>query len=188
MCVCVCVCVCVCIYIYIHIWSLQGCTHGIWKFPGIYLVFAGLHPWHMEVPRLGAELKLQLLAYTTAHSNAGCLTYWARPGIEPVSLWILVRFATTEPWRELPSTQFLSRTQLSFMTWSWSLLLSISHGWLKKTHMLGNRRENFKSGNNHHVNANTRSFVWLECGCLQRHTVPGDELLDGSFSSTRIPP
>ena len=27
-------------------------------------VFLGLHPRHMEVPRLGAELELQLLAYT----------------------------------------------------------------------------------------------------------------------------
>ena len=29
-------------------------------------VFLGLHPWHMEVPRLGVKLELQLLAYTTA--------------------------------------------------------------------------------------------------------------------------
>ena len=28
--------------------------------------FLGLHLWHMEVPRLGAELELQLPAYTTA--------------------------------------------------------------------------------------------------------------------------
>ena len=28
--------------------------------------FLGLHPWHMEDPRLGAELELQLLTYTTA--------------------------------------------------------------------------------------------------------------------------
>ena len=28
--------------------------------------FLGLHPWHMEVPRLGIELELQLPAYTTA--------------------------------------------------------------------------------------------------------------------------
>ena len=28
--------------------------------------FLGLHPKHMEVPRLGAESELQLLAYTTA--------------------------------------------------------------------------------------------------------------------------
>ena len=32
----------------------------------IYLVFLGPHLWHMEVPRLGAESELQLLAYTTA--------------------------------------------------------------------------------------------------------------------------
>ena len=31
------------------------------------------------------------VTYTTAHSDAGSLTYWARPGIEPVSSWMLVR-------------------------------------------------------------------------------------------------
>ena len=29
-------------------------------------VFLGPHPWHMEVPRLGVYLELQLLAYATA--------------------------------------------------------------------------------------------------------------------------
>ena len=29
-------------------------------------VFLGPHPWHIEVPRLGVELELQPLAYTTA--------------------------------------------------------------------------------------------------------------------------
>ena len=33
----------------------------------------------------GVELELYPLAYTTAHSNAGSLTHWVRPGIEPVS-------------------------------------------------------------------------------------------------------
>ena len=62
----------------------------------------GLHLQHMEVPRLGAELELQLPAYTTAtatwdlshawdccaaHGNAGSLTHWVRSGIEPVSSW-----------------------------------------------------------------------------------------------------
>jgi len=31
-----------------------------------FLVFLGPHLWHMEVPRLGVESELQLLAYTTA--------------------------------------------------------------------------------------------------------------------------
>ena len=66
-------------------------------------VFFFLLP-HMEVPRLEVELEPQLLAYTTAHSNAGSLIHWARAGIEPETSWILVRFVTTEPQREhLPS-------------------------------------------------------------------------------------
>ena len=61
----------------------------------------------MELLRLGVELELQLLVYTTGtatqdpscpatyttgHGNAGSLTHWARPGIELMSSWILVRF------------------------------------------------------------------------------------------------
>ena len=30
----------------------------------LFLSFLGLHLWHMEVPRLGVKLELQLLAYT----------------------------------------------------------------------------------------------------------------------------
>ena len=40
--------------------------------------------------------------YATAHGNAGCLTHWARPGIEPASSWILVGFFTAKPQQELP--------------------------------------------------------------------------------------
>ena len=32
------------------------------------------------------------LAYSTAHGNAGSLTHWARPGIEPATSWFLVGF------------------------------------------------------------------------------------------------
>ena len=32
-------------------------------------------------------------SYTTAHSHAWSLIHWARPGIKPVSLWMLVGFA-----------------------------------------------------------------------------------------------
>ena len=32
----------------------------------IVLAFLRMNQWHMEVPRLGVELELQLLAYTTA--------------------------------------------------------------------------------------------------------------------------
>ena len=29
-------------------------------------VFLGPHPWHVDIPRLGVELELQMLAYATA--------------------------------------------------------------------------------------------------------------------------
>ena len=81
----------------------------------IYLFF-GLPPWDMEVPRLGVELELQPLAYTTAtaaldpshsatytrvHHKAGSLTHWVGRGIEPASSRILVRFVSAEPLWEL---------------------------------------------------------------------------------------
>ena len=57
-----------------------------------YLVFLGPHLRHRDVPRLGVQSELQLLAYTTPHGNSGSLTQWARPGIEPRSSWMLVGF------------------------------------------------------------------------------------------------
>ena len=71
-----------------------------------------LHLWHIEVSRVGVEWNLHLLAYapatatatavldqshiwiyTEACGNAGSLTHWPRPGIEPGSSrrlhWVL---------------------------------------------------------------------------------------------------
>ena len=68
----------------------------------------------MEVPRLGVEWELQMPAAATAtqapsracdlcHSSWQCrlLTPLARPGNEPASSWILVRFVSAGPRREL---------------------------------------------------------------------------------------
>ena len=35
------------------------------------------------------QIRAMSLTYTTAHSNAGSLTHWAKPGIEPTSSWTL---------------------------------------------------------------------------------------------------
>ena len=42
-------------------------------------------------------------SYTTAHSNAGSLIHWARPGMEPAPSWFLVGFVSAAPWWELLS-------------------------------------------------------------------------------------
>ena len=53
--------------------------------------------------------KLRLRPTTTAHGNTRSLTHWARPGIKPASSWILVRFISAVPHRELWKDQcFLS--------------------------------------------------------------------------------
>ena len=39
-------------------------------FFGLFFICLGLHPWHMEVSRLGAELELLLPAYTAAAAAA----------------------------------------------------------------------------------------------------------------------
>ena len=77
-----------------------------------FFLILGLHPWHMEVPRLGVEWELKLLAYTTAiatqelshvcdlnhselhHSSQKCWIFnpLIRSGIKPALSWILVGF------------------------------------------------------------------------------------------------
>ena len=48
--------------------------------------------------------------YTTPHGNAGSPTHWVRPGIEPLSSWMLVGFLSAAPQWELPP-QFFSRDE-----------------------------------------------------------------------------
>ena len=80
-----------------------------------FCLFLGLHPWHMEIPRLGVKLELQLLACPTAtwvlssicdlhHSSQQhrIPNHWARLGIEPTSSCILVGFVSREPQPKLP--------------------------------------------------------------------------------------
>ena len=59
-------------------------------------IAAGLHHSHSNT---GSKL---WPTYTTAHSNAGSLTHWAGPGIEPASSRIPVGFVSTAPQWELP--------------------------------------------------------------------------------------
>ena len=51
--------------------------------------------------------------YNTAHGNAGSLTHWVRPGIEPTSSGILVRFISIEPQQELQEPTIIPVSYLS---------------------------------------------------------------------------
>ena len=52
------------------------------------------------------------MSYTTAHSNVGSLTHWARPGIKLISPWILVGFITC--WATMGTPLSVSFLFLSF--------------------------------------------------------------------------
>ena len=79
---------------------------SIWIWKKCFVLFFLLGR-HMEVPRLGVEWELQLSAYATAIATAtpdpgsifdlyhSLQQHWGRPGIEPTSSQILVRFLTS---------------------------------------------------------------------------------------------
>ena len=84
------------------------------------------------------------MTFTTAHGNAGPLTHWWRPGIEPVTSWFLVRFVSAVSQRELQK-MFLNGSRffkIRGILWRdyWVLELSM---WLRLccvSRSLGNRR------------------------------------------------
>ena len=53
----------------------------------IRAVAAGLRHSHRQ-----RQIRDESATYTTVHCNMGSLTHWARPGIEPASSWLLVKF------------------------------------------------------------------------------------------------
>ena len=81
------------------------------------MVLLGLYLWHIEVPRLGVELKLQLLAYARAIAvrdpSHVCNLYHSsqQPQIlnlseardQTTTSWFLVRFISAVPQQELPA-------------------------------------------------------------------------------------
>ena len=123
----------------------------LFVFVYLFICFLGPHLWHMEAPRLGFKSELQLPAYTTAtahqiqvasetyttaQSNVGSLTHWARPGIKPATSWFLVRFVTTAPQQELQPW-----VKLYIVWWLWRSYLSF----FKTTQILGDLLRLFSS-------------------------------------------
>ena len=94
-----------------------------------FFVFLGPHLWHMEVPRLVSSwscsrqprpqpwqhrIRAASVTYTTAHGNAGSLTHWIRPGMEPATSWFLVRSVFAAPQWELPMYYFKRHLEYEF--------------------------------------------------------------------------
>ena len=70
---------------------------------------------------------------TTAHRNAGSLTHWARPEIEPASSWMLVGFLN--PWAMTGTTDLILFNGLRVKYWAhwwyiWKNSICIVHWFL----------------------------------------------------------
>ena len=80
---CVCVCVCVCLFFFFVFCPFRAA-------PTAYV---------------GSQARGPMVAIAGSlrhsHGNAGSLTHWARPGIEPATSWFLVGFISTAPRQEL---------------------------------------------------------------------------------------
>ena len=53
-------------FFFLVLFPLSVCLLFPFSVLSCFVLFLGLHPWHMQIPRLGVELELQMLAYTTA--------------------------------------------------------------------------------------------------------------------------
>ena len=89
--------------------------------------------------------------YTTACGNAGTLTHWVRSGIEPTSLWILVRFVSTKPWQELHKAALFRIAKI----WKQSMCPSTGE-WINKP---------WTAQTMEHYTATKRNQLWI-------HTMP----------------
>ena len=90
------VCVCVCLF------TAVPTAYGSSQARGRTRAVATSHS------HSSARSQASSVTYTTAHGNAGSLTHWATPELEPASSQILVRFITAEPRWELPLSVSLS--------------------------------------------------------------------------------
>ena len=128
--------------------------------------FSGLHPWHTQVPRLGVQSELRLqqrqiralsATYTVAYGNAGSLTHWTGPGIEPTSSWILVEFVTDEP------------DGNSYVCFCWKTLKI--HCWFINTEVVANSIANsfLNKANKHCLLFVRHTTAFLHLGTLQFH-------------------
>ena len=95
-------------------------SHGKFNFPLkspnyllIYLLIFRVSGMAYGSFQAWVESELQLPTYTTTHSNIRLLTHSVRPGIEPASSWVLVRFISAEAGQELPHWRYLIVTASS---------------------------------------------------------------------------
>ena len=141
-------------------------TSNSFCFLGFLFFALGLHPRHMEVPRLGIQSELQLLATAVPDLSRICdlhhssqqlriLNHWARPGIKPANSWLLLGFVSTVPPRKLLKQFFYHVQSWEGSQPRFNAQLSTSHTRYnavdKTLHLFGSWFSSLKSGNNDRI-------------------------------------
>ena len=78
------------------------------------------------------------MTYTRAHRNAGSLTHWARPGIEPAISWFLVGCVSAAPQGELQVEGNVMQRKMVHLFWGGSTsaseyVLGVKAKWHSRT-------------------------------------------------------
>ena len=103
-------------YLFLFFPFLQGCTCGIWRFPG-----QGSNQNCSRRPTPQPQIQAASVTYTPAHGNTGSLTCETKPGVKvkPASSWLRVRSVPAEPQQVTPTVYFLywkTQTEPMFCT------------------------------------------------------------------------
>ena len=99
-----------CHFFFLFLFRAAPAAHGSFQARG------GIGAAATGLPHSHSNARSKSATYTTTHSNAGSLTHWSSPGIEPASSWILVRFITSWAAMRTSDTVILIGFPLSWMT------------------------------------------------------------------------
>ena len=124
-----------CLFVFVFCFlSFYGRTRGIWRFPDSGLNCSYSCQPTPEPQQCQIWIRAASVNYTTAHGNAGSPTHWARrPGIEPATSWLLVRFVNhwamtgTRQLRALKRRRVHPRDTERTSGW-WKVVLEMSEG------------------------------------------------------------
>ena len=79
---------------------MEDSKKKLYIFYFFFFFFLGLHPWHIEVPRIGVELKLQLPAYIIA-TELPDLSHVRNLHHRPQQRWILNPLGKARDWNHI---------------------------------------------------------------------------------------
>ena len=77
-------------------------TMKIWSLLLLLLLLFRAAPSTYGDSQAGGQIGAVAAGLHHSHSNMGSLTHWARPRIKPATSWLLVRFSSAAPRRQLP--------------------------------------------------------------------------------------